>query len=284
MLKKWVILGVTATLLGSFHSAHATYETDWNSVDEELSFLPPEEGEVEAPAEAEVESSTPVPPRKWVAADFSTEACFRMHVHIFLRPRNLSVPHEFGILEVDGKVKNVFAISSGRRGHRTLTGDYVLSAAKIRGIPYPWLRSQSYENSPMFWGLKIDGSFWIHSTTHYRHLGVPASMGCVRLNFPTAMEIWDQSVNYSQDPTKISLYPSGSARASAEYQRLKEASGLTDEDIRNLIQEDLDDAHAVSWNEYNGTGHGRRTPGRVFERFKKGYFPSCYHKNCLRSL
>lgn len=57
-------------------------------------------------------------------------------------------------------------------------------------VAFPWLRSESYNNSQMFWGLWIKGGYFIHSTPHYGELGRPASMGCIRQSFPDAMELY----------------------------------------------------------------------------------------------
>lgn len=264
-------------------------ETDWDQVDEELINLPENPSEdpelLESLFPPEDWEETPGPETfssAWTPPDYEGQVCTRLQVHVFVRPQGLGVPYEFGALELDGQVKNFFVLSSGRKGEPTVTGDFPLRFARVKNYPFPWLISEKYENSPMYWGLRIYKGYWIHSTTHYKTLGRPASMGCVRLTFPSAMEIWDQAVNYVRESSRITLYPSGSAKAADAYQRLKANAGLTDADVIALIEADLADAHAVSTHEYLGNGHWRRDPSRVLDRFVKGYYPGCYDKSCFK--
>ncbi len=67
-------------------------------------------------------------------------------------------------------------ISTARRGYWTPTGNY---------RPYTLHRmhySRKYHNSPMPWSVFFKGGFAIHGTDALRHLGRPASHGCVRLH------------------------------------------------------------------------------------------------------
>ncbi len=57
-------------------------------------------------------------------------------------------------------------------------------------VAYPWVKSESYNNSQMYWALWIKGGYFIHSTPHYGELGRPASMGCIRQSFPDAQELF----------------------------------------------------------------------------------------------
>lgn len=247
--------------------------------------------------------------------DESTVKCDSMSVHVFKRPRGIGIGYEFGVLELNGKIRNVFAISSGQSGHGTISGTYTLSVLKVNGLPSPWKRSNTYGNSPMFWGLNINGGFWIHSTPHYGQLGEPASMGCVRTSHPTSMEIWDQAVNECGGKTvKINIYKEGTQaaldafnklkalpldpyaekklkQAAADNQKLEKPALPGNEQFAMLIERDLADAHAVTTGDYDGNGHRRVHTDRIFKRFKwtKGqteepYYPKCGEKDCYEAF
>ena len=212
----------------------------------------------------------------------------RMTIHVFKRPVGLtaddeqSIDYEFGVAELDGKLMSVFAISSAASGHSTIVvRDQPLSIEKESGYPYPWHRSSSYENSPMFWGLQIDGSYWIHATPHYGFLGQPASMGCVRASYPTAMELWDTAVNFTSKSAKINIYGSGTTSQIHAYHDLRARFNLPPSEINRWVEADLHDAHLISHGDYNGNGHWRETPNRILDRFHEGYYPLCKGKSCF---
>ena len=46
----------------------------------------------------------------------------------------------------------------------------------------PYHRSRKYHNAPMPWSVFFHGGYAVHGTTDIRHLGSPASHGCVRLH------------------------------------------------------------------------------------------------------
>lgn len=146
---------------------------------------------------------------------------------------------EFAIVSLNGRPYKVQLISGGREAYvdgsykTTPPGNYrldpVLRSAKIVNengsttraqIPYPWLRSQKYQNSRMYWGLWIFGGYFFHSTTHYWQLGVPASMGCVRQTYPDSMENFSLAQNYR---AMIRIHKIGSTKA---YDRLREVTSV----------------------------------------------------------
>jgi len=85
-------------------------------------------------------------------------------------------------------------------------------------VAFPWIRSRTYNNSQMYWGLWIKGGYFIHSTPHYNELGRPASMGCIRQSFPDAQELFKLIVEENL-PGMIRIHPIG---AQAPVSRLRE--------------------------------------------------------------
>lgn len=79
-------------------------------------------------------------------------------------------------------------------------------------VAYPWIRSKTYHNSQMYWGLWIKGGYFIHSTPHYGELGIPASMGCIRQSFPDAQELFKLIVEQNL-PGMIRIHPVGAKKA-----------------------------------------------------------------------
>ena len=77
---------------------------------------------------------------------------------------------------VDERLTYTFPVSTARRGYITPVGQYKAE----------WLsryhRSRKYDNAPMPWAVFFHDGWAIHGTTDLRHLGKPASHGCVRLH------------------------------------------------------------------------------------------------------
>ncbi|WFU10845.1 L,D-transpeptidase [Rhizobium sp. CB3090] len=75
----------------------------------------------------------------------------------------------------DGVFKYRWKVSTARRGYVTPTGSYTAK----------WLsrdhRSKKYDNAPMPYAVFFDGGYAVHGTYELKHLGRPASHGCVRL-------------------------------------------------------------------------------------------------------
>lgn len=142
---------------------------------------------------------------------------------------------EFATVSVDGTLRKAQIISGALEGYAeggfrtTPPGAYKLDilryAKKVRDpdgttttrqVDFPWIRSEKFGNSIMYWGLWIFGGYFIHSTTHYGFLGRPASMGCIRQAYPDAMELF----RLRQDHLgMIRIHPVGSRQA---YERLRE--------------------------------------------------------------
>ena len=216
-----------------------------------------------------VTAATPAPS---TGAD---QASYRVEVDVFKRPRNLGIDLEFMTVKLDGQLRDAFVISTARPGKYTIEGSYPVSIERRRGRtsteykPYPWHTSSTYQNSPMYWGLQLSGGYWTHSTPHYGDLGRPASMGCVRMTFPAAMELWSTIVNDVNGSAIVRIHGSGSASGSRAFAALGADSGW----LLDRIQKDLSDAHAVTTGDYSGVGHSR-----VGEPLS---YPSCEGVDCF---
>jgi hypothetical protein len=202
-------------------------------------------------------------------------ASTRAVLEVFKDPKALSIPYEFALLTVDGQLSKVFVVSTGAPGKYTIEGSYSLKIPMQAGThgrapkPFPWLRSSKYQNSPMFWGLQISGGYFAHSTPHYGQLGRRASMGCVRLSHPSAMDLFDTVVTRVDGSAVVHIYGSGSREARTAL----ESKGLDQAWLVQQIQNDLDDAHAVTTHDYGGVGHARRGQPLVY--------PSCDGVDCF---
>jgi len=76
---------------------------------------------------------------------------------------------------VNGSLRHSWRVSTARRGYRTPTGSY--SPKWLARMHY----SSKYHNSPMPHSIFFHRGYAIHGTYAIRHLGRPASHGCVRL-------------------------------------------------------------------------------------------------------
>lgn len=79
------------------------------------------------------------------------------------------------IVSVDGEVRHVWKVSTGRKGFSTPRGAYKPQRMHVRYF------SRKYYNSPMPYSIFFRGGYAIHGTTAIDRLGGPASHGCVRL-------------------------------------------------------------------------------------------------------
>ncbi len=142
---------------------------------------------------------------------------------------------EFAVVSVDGAVLKSQIISGALEGYAegayrsTPPGSYKLDilryakripasdgTTRVADVDFPWIRSETFGNSIMYWGLWIFGGYFIHSTPHYGQLGTPASMGCVRQAYPDAMELFKLRQTHLG---MIRIHPIGSQQA---YDRLRE--------------------------------------------------------------
>jgi len=111
---------------------------------------------------------------------------------------------------VDGKVKHVWKISTGRSGHHTPRGVY--KPYSLQRMHY----SRKYNNAAMPHSVFFRGGFAIHATGAIGRLGTPASHGCVRLHPSNARAFYNLVSRYKKAGTVIRI--SGSTPAS-HYRR-----------------------------------------------------------------
>lgn len=70
----------------------------------------------------------------------------------------------------------VWEVSTARSGYHTPTGDFQPYLLK------PMHYSRKYDNAPMPNSIFFHGGYAIHATYDIKHLGRPASHGCIRLS------------------------------------------------------------------------------------------------------
>jgi hypothetical protein len=101
----------------------------------------------------------------------------KVHIHIDLRTQSMHVASRSGDFD--------WAVSTGRRGHRTPTGVY--HPQRMYKIAY----SAKYQNAPMPHSIFFRGGYAIHGTGAVGHLGRTASHGCVRLAPENAAALYE---------------------------------------------------------------------------------------------
>lgn len=87
----------------------------------------------------------------------------------------ISIPNQTMTVSEDGVTKYRWKVSTARKGYVTPTGSYTAK----------WLsrdhHSKKYDNAPMPYAVFFNGGYAVHGTYEVKHLGRPASHGCVRL-------------------------------------------------------------------------------------------------------
>jgi lipoprotein-anchoring transpeptidase ErfK/SrfK len=124
---------------------------------------------------------------------------------------------------VDGRMLHSWAVSTGRRGFGTPSGTFYPQLLARR-----WF-SRKYYNSPMPNSIFFHGGFAIHGSYEIRHLGGPASHGCVRLHPVNAATLYGLVQRHGSGSTRI-VVSGGSPVASAparSRQRAAEARPRT---------------------------------------------------------
>lgn len=79
-------------------------------------------------------------------------------------------------ISIDGQVKHVWPVSTGRYGSGTPNGSY-----RPQWLARRWF-SRKYYGSPMPHAIFFHKGYAIHGTNYISRLGGPASHGCVRLH------------------------------------------------------------------------------------------------------
>jgi lipoprotein-anchoring transpeptidase ErfK/SrfK len=89
------------------------------------------------------------------------------------------------IVSVDGRVRHVWKVSTGRAGFPTPRGVYRPQRLHVSYF------SKKYYNSPMPYSIFFRGGYAIHGTNAISRLGGPASHGCVRLSVGNARTLFE---------------------------------------------------------------------------------------------
>lgn len=100
---------------------------------------------------------------------------------------------------VNGALRHVWKVSTGRGRYRTPTGTY--SPQRMHRRYY----SRKYHGSPMPHSIFFRGGYAIHGTNHYRALGRRASHGCVRLSRGNAARLFSLVRRHGPRRTRISI-------------------------------------------------------------------------------
>ena len=103
------------------------------------------------------------------------------------------------VVNVDGVPQYSWLVSTGRKGHRTPTGDF--RPTRMQAVYY----SKKYDNAPMPHAIFFAGGFAIHGTEYIRSLGGPASHGCVRLHPANAALLYSLVQEYGASNLAIHI-------------------------------------------------------------------------------
>jgi len=102
---------------------------------------------------------------------------------------------------VDGAPRYNWPVSTARRGYRTPTGSFQPTALAV------WHRSTIYSGSPMPYSIFFLRGYAIHGSYEIKHLGRPASHGCVRLHPSNAKALYSLVNAYGRANTTIQITP-----------------------------------------------------------------------------
>lgn len=124
---------------------------------------------------------------------------------------------------VDGSVRHVWPVSTGRRGYGTPNGRFRPQWLARRYF------SRKYYNSPMPYAIFFHKGYAIHGTEYIRRLGGPASHGCVRLHPKHAAELFTLVKEHGKADTRIVVTganPVEIARPRREPRARREGRGI----------------------------------------------------------
>jgi lipoprotein-anchoring transpeptidase ErfK/SrfK len=99
----------------------------------------------------------------------------------------------------NGVVRYRWKVSTGRPGHATPTGSWRAKWASLHH------RSHKYDNAPMPYAIFFNGGYAVHATFDVKHLGRPASHGCVRLHPDNAAQFYELARQNGLGNTRIMI-------------------------------------------------------------------------------
>jgi lipoprotein-anchoring transpeptidase ErfK/SrfK len=100
---------------------------------------------------------------------------------------------------VNGAARYNWPVSTARPGYRTPTGTFKPTAL----VGYH--RSSIYEGSPMPYSIFFLRGYAIHGSYEIKHLGRPASHGCIRLHPSNAAALYSLVQRYGTGNTLIKI-------------------------------------------------------------------------------
>ncbi|MDE1991857.1 MAG: L,D-transpeptidase [Rhizobiaceae bacterium] len=126
--------------------------------------------------------------------------CFQFHAvsaQAGMVIANVDIHSQTMTVSEDGVFKYRWKVSTARSGYVTPTGSYTAK----------WLsrdhHSKKYDNAPMPYAVFFNGGYAVHGTYELKHLGQPASHGCVRLEPRNAATFFDMTHEAGLSNTKI---------------------------------------------------------------------------------
>lgn len=109
----------------------------------------------------------------------------------------VNVSQQKMVVYVDGKVKHVWNVSTGRKGYSTPRGSY--APKHLARQHY----SKKYYNSPMPYSIFFRGGYAVHGTSAVGKLGGPASHGCIRLATGNAAKLYSLVQQHGRGGSRI---------------------------------------------------------------------------------
>ena len=100
---------------------------------------------------------------------------------------------------VDGAARYTWPVSTARPGYRTPVGTFKPTAL-VR-----YHRSTIYDGSPMPYSIFFLRGYAIHGSYEIKHLGRPASHGCIRLHPKNAAALYSLVKQHGADNTVIKI-------------------------------------------------------------------------------
>ena len=100
---------------------------------------------------------------------------------------------------VDGAARYTWPVSTARAGYRTPTGSFKPTAL-VR-----YHRSTIYDGSPMPYSIFFLRGYAIHGSYEIKHLGRPASHGCIRLHPKNAAALYSLVQRYGTGNTVVKI-------------------------------------------------------------------------------
>ncbi len=115
-----------------------------------------------------------------------------VQIHIDISSQSMAV-------NVNGWPYGRWKVSTARAGYYTPRGTWRPFA--LKKMHY----SRKYDNSPMPHSIFFLGGYAIHATNYLKHLGRPASHGCIRLHPTNAARLYSLVQKHGMKATRITI-------------------------------------------------------------------------------